>query len=331
MRRAKSILLTCLVLSLIVVSLLSYEVYQLSAEPMLAQTSNPITIIVDRNLSAADFVNMLESKQAIRSNRLFLALIRFKGLSNHLKAGIYQITPGESALQFLDKVAAGKVLVESFRIIEGTTLNQVTEHLQNAPYLNYKPSDWLPITRNHANAEGLLLADTYNYNAGSKARFLLRLANQKLQEYLNSSWENRSPELPYKSPYQLLIAASILEKEASTLAEKRIISGVIVNRINKNMPLQMDPTVIYALSQNYHGKLTHDDMSINSPYNTYLHHGLPPTPIAMVGKEAIDAAAHPQITNYLYYVAKGDGTHHFSATYEEQKEAIARYKNKGPQ
>ena len=163
---------------------------------------------------------MLESKQAIRSNRLFLALIRFKGLSNHLKAGIYQIKPGESALQFLDKVEAGQVMVESFRIIEGTTLNQVTEHLQNAPYLNYKPSDWQPITRNHENAEGLLLADTYNYNAGSEAQFLLRLANQKLQEYLKFSWENRSPGLPYKSPYELLIAASILEKEASTLAER---------------------------------------------------------------------------------------------------------------
>ncbi|ARH00203.1 endolytic transglycosylase MltG [Legionella micdadei] len=324
-RRFKSALFFGLAMGLIVLSAIGYKFYSIFLKPMIDKTSAPITIIVDRNTSASDFVRMLESKQLVSSHRLFLSLIRFKGLAHRLKAGIYQITPGESALHFLYKVEAGEVLVESFRIIEGTNLNQVSINLQNAPYLEYKPSDWLPIIGTHSSAEGLLLADTYNYNAGSEAKFLLRLANQKLQQYLSESWQNRSPNLPYQTPYELLIAASILEKEASIPAEKKIISGVIVNRIKKNMPLQMDPTVIYALGKNYTGKLTHEDMSVNSPYNTYLHRGLPPTPIAMVGKEAIDAAAHPLVTNYLYYVAKGDGSHYFSETYEEQKKAIEQY------
>uniref|UniRef100_UPI00321FFDAC endolytic transglycosylase MltG n=1 Tax=Legionella sp. TaxID=459 RepID=UPI00321FFDAC len=320
-----SVLIFSLALGLIVLLVVGYKFYSILTKPMIDKTSAPVTIIIDRNTSASDFVRMLESKHLIKSHRLFLALIRYKGLAHRLKAGIYQIIPGESALHFLYKVEAGEVLVVSFRIIEGTTLNQVIANLQNAPYLEYKPSDWVPIIGNYSSAEGLLLADTYNYNAGSEAKFLLRLANQKLQQHLNESWQHRSPNLPYQTPYELLIAASILEKEASLSAEKKIISGIIVNRIKKNMPLQMDPTVIYALGKNYNGKLTHEDMGVNSPYNTYLHRGLPPTPIAMVGKEAIDAAAHPLMTNYLYYVAKGDGSHHFSATYEEQKKAIGQY------
>ena len=127
----------------------------------------------------------------------------------------------------------------------------------------------------------------------------------------------------------MLIAASIIEKETAVPQERKLISGVVINRLNKHMPLQMDPTVIYAMGDTYKGSLTHEDLSINSPYNTYQNRGLPPTPIAMVGKEAIDAAAHPQLSNYLYFMARGDGTHQFSQTYEEQKQAINQYKGKG--
>ncbi len=298
---------------------------------MIGDSSTSITIILDRNITASSFVHILDSKNLIRSPRLFLALIRFQGLAEHLKAGIYQIKPEETAQQFLKKVEAGQVMVQSFRIIDGSNLNQVIAKLEIAPFLNYNKDDWNSITADYNSAEGLLLADTYNYNAGSEAKPLLRLANQKLKEYLEESWKNRSPNLPYTSAYELLIAASILEKESSLAEERKIISGVIINRINKKMPLQMDPTVIYALGELYKGKLSHENMSVNSPYNTYIHRGLPPTPIAMVGKKAIDAAAHPLPSNYLYFVAKGDGSHQFSSTYEEQKEAIFRFQKKRQQ
>ncbi|MBA2651432.1 MAG: endolytic transglycosylase MltG [Tatlockia sp.] len=329
-RRFKSVLLYCLLIVFIALSFFGYEIYKLAARPLLVESAAPVTIIIDKNASASSFTKILKEKHLINSSRLFLMFIRLQGLTNRLKAGIYQLKPGETAHQLLRKVESGQVMVQSFRITEGSTLNQVKSNLQSAPYLEYSSNDWQELLANNKNVEGLLLADTYNYNAGSEAKYVLRLANRKLQEYLATSWQNRSPDLPYNTSYELLIAASILEKETSLAAERKIISGVIVNRIKKNMPLQMDPTVIYALGQNYTGKLSHEDMSINSPYNTYNHRGLPPTPIAMVGKSAIDAAAHPSPSTYLYFVAKGDGSHQFSTTYEEQKEAISRYLTKRP-
>lgn len=327
----KSILLSCVTLVLIAFSIVGYDLYSLLAKPMVLGNGKPITIVIDKNTSASVFTHTLKSKQLIQSSRLLLLLIRVKGLSHRLKAGIYQVIPGESAQQFLNRVVAGDVLVESFSIIEGTTLNQVKANLINAKFLKYDTNDWQAITLDHISPEGLLLADTYKYDAGSEAKYILRLANQNLLQYLDYCWQNRSPGLPYKSPYELLIAASILEKETALPTEKKLISGVLINRLKKYMPLQMDPTVIYALGEDYHGKLTHEDLAIDSPYNTYRYRGLPPTPIAMVGKVAIDAAAHPQMTNYLYFVAKGDGSHHFSVTYEEQRQAISRYQSKGAQ
>ena len=214
---------------------------------------------------------------------------------------------------------------EPFRIIEGTTQAQVSTNLEHAVYLTYHENDWQAIAATFPSAEGLLLADTYLYDAGSQSSDLLQRAHKNLQQFLASSWQQRSSDLPYKTSYELLIAASILEKEAAKPREKRLIAGVIVNRLRKNMPLQMDPTVIYALGTHYTGKLSRDDLHIDSPYNTYRYRGLPPTPIAMVGKDAIDAAAHPEPTDYLYFVARGDGTHYFSVTYEQQKQAISRY------
>ncbi|WP_028387850.1 endolytic transglycosylase MltG [Legionella fairfieldensis] len=325
----KLFLLSCLIAVSGLFLVIGYKIYDTLTRPMLAQTSAPVIIVVDKNTSASVFVHRLKKKQLIRSSRLLLTIIRLEGIANRLKAGIYQIVPGQSVAEFLDQVVKGKVLVESFRIIEGTTLNQIVADLKQAPFLKYNATDWQFITDKYPNPEGLLLADTYNYNGGSDAKPLLQLAHQKLEQFLNYSWQNRNPDLPYKSSYELLVAASILEKETSLNEEKRIIAGVIINRIKKNMPLQMDPTVIYALGPSYTGKLTHENMSVDSPYNTYRYRGLPPTPIAMVGKAAIEAAAHPLTTNYLYFVAKGDGSHHFSATYEEQREAITRYQKEG--
>lgn len=328
-RRLKSLLFCFLVVGLVVSSVPGYEFYKLIVQPMVVSAEQPIVLILDKNTSASLFARSLEAKQLISSRRYFLYLLRFEGLAHRLRAGIYQVKPGESALQFIRRVAAGDVMIASFRIIEGSNLNQVTANLEKAPYLVYKPTDWQPIMGDYSSPEGLLLADTYNYNAGSEAKYILQLANKNLIQYLDASWKGRGSDLPYKSPYELLIAASILEKEAALPEEKKLIAGVVVNRLKKHMPLQMDPTVIYALGANYQGKLSHENMSVDSPYNTYRYRGLPPTPIAMVGRAAIDAAAHPLASNYLYFVAKGDGSHQFSETYDEQRKAISRYQNKG--
>lgn len=295
---------------------------------MVESGASPIIVSLDRAASAYQFVQQLKDKKLIHSTKLLLLIIRFEGLAHQLKAGVYQIKPGESALDLFHKVAAGDVLTQNFKIIEGTTQQKVAQDLIDASYLEYHPDDWLLIKNGYHNAEGLLLADTYQYHGGSSSKTLLDQAHRNLMTHLNMSWANRATNLPYRNEYELLIAASIIEKETAIAQERKLIAGVMVNRLKKHMPLQMDPTVIYGLGSKYKGKLSHNDLLINSPYNSYLHSGLPPTPIAMVGKEAIDAAAHPQLSNYLYFVAKGDGSHQFSETYEQQRQAINRYQRK---
>jgi len=287
-----------------------------------------VIFVVDKNTNAHQFTNKLLEEGLIQSKSTLLTLMRWQDLTMRLKAGVYETKEDETVEQFVKRVASGDVLKQKFSIIEGTTLNQVISKLIDAPFLTYVSSNWKLIQNGYLNAEGLLLADTYTYDAGSDSKSLILLANKKLKEFLDKAWQNRSDNLPYKEPYQLLIAASIVEKETSIAEERKLIAGVIVNRIHKNMPLQMDPTVIYALGLQYQGKLSHQDMSIKSAYNTYIQRGLPPTPIAMVGKEAILAAANPAQSNYLYFVAKGDGSHQFSATYDEQKKAVYRYQKK---
>ncbi|KTC98139.1 endolytic transglycosylase MltG [Legionella erythra] len=309
-------------------TLFTYNVNALLTKPLLPSESKPLILEIKPNSTAVAFVNHLHDLHLIGSKKMFLSFMTWQGYSNRLKAGIYQITPGETAQQLLDKVISGEVLVQSFRIIEGTTLAQVTENLKKAPYLAFNEEDIHAFSGSHPSPEGLFLADTYNYDAGDNAKALLKVANHDLLNYLNAAWKERSPGLPYDNAYQLLIAASILEKETALATERKLISGVIVNRLKKNMLLQMDPTVIYAFGKHFDGKLRHEHLSIDSPYNTYKNHGLPPTPIAMVGKESIDAAAHPKPSHYLYFVAKGDGSHEFSETYGQQKKAILRYKYK---
>ncbi|STX28964.1 putative periplasmic solute-binding protein [Legionella beliardensis] len=296
-------------------------------KPMMTE-GKPLIVEVKANSTASALVQYLYNNGYIQSKPLIQNYIKYKGLANHLKAGVYQIQPGESAPNFIDRIVKGDVLTAAFRIIEGSNVYQVQQKLLQAPYLNYQSDDWATVIGNYSSAEGLLLADTYHYDAGSDAKRLLLHANKSLLAILNSNWETRSPGLPYKTPYELLIVASILEKETSLPSERRIVGGIVVNRLKKRMPLQMDPTVIYGLGPSFSGKLGHHNLDYDSPYNTYRYRGLPPTPIAMVGRDAIDAAAHPKFSDYLYFVAKGDGTHIFSKTYEEQKKAIARYMNK---
>lgn len=295
--------------------------------PILAKGKEPVVVVLDKSTSAARFIHDLEAQNLIYSAKVWMFLIRVGNLANNLKAGVYQITPEETVFEFLQHVSAGDVMKFNFTVIEGTTQNRVIQDLMKAPYLNYQSSDWAVVTKKFPNPEGMLLANTYQYEGQSSAANLIAHAYSNLTSYLDESWTRRDPKIPYKTSYELLIAASIIEKETSIPQERRIISGVLINRLQKRMPLQMDPTVIYALGEQYNGTLTHKDLLINSPYNTYKNLGLPPTPIAMVGKEAIDAAAHPQYSNYLYYVARGDGHHQFSETYREQINAINRLKH----
>lgn len=323
--RYKRIVFTVFIALFISLAALSWYINTVLQVPMLPKNDPPVVITLDKSTTAIQFLNTLKAKNFIPSTRILLAVMRFQKLTHQLKAGVYQVYPGETALQFIHRVAQGDVMRFNFTIIEGTTQKKIDQDLARAAYLEYKPDIWTRFTDGHPNAEGLLLADTYQYRGGSTAVLLFEQAHRNLMNYLNDSWSKRAADLPYKTPYELLIAASIIEKETAIPQERQLISGVMVNRLRHKMPLQMDPTVIYALGDSYRGTLSHNDVLVDSPYNSYRNRGLPPTPIAMVGKEAIAAAAHPQLSNYLYFVAKGDGSHQFSQTYEEQKQAIKQY------
>jgi UPF0755 protein len=327
-KRHKKPVIFLLTLFFMFLLFVTWNIYVLMVTPVLSGSNPTMIITLDSSATASQFVHLLKEKKLIQSSRFLSLMIRLEGLSHQLKAGVYQIKPGESAMKLFHRVVEGDVLTQNFVIIEGTTQQKISQDLLKAAYLHYQPEDWLAIIDNHLNAEGLLLADTYQYRGGSAGRLLLEHAHRNLINYLNNAWARRSPGLPYKSAYELLIAASIIEKETAIPQERKLIAGVLINRLKKNMPLQMDPTVIYGMGAAYTGKLSHNNLQINSPYNTYRYRGLPPTPIAMVGKEAIDAASQPQQSNYLYFVAKGDGSHQFSENYEQQKQAIEHNRHK---
>jgi UPF0755 protein len=290
--------------------------------PLISNDKPAVIIRFEKHASASSLAQTLKVVGLVHSSSLVQFVLRTQGLSTQLKAGVYQVHPGEDLLHLLKRIVAGEVLIAHFAIIAGSTQEKINQNLQLAPYLTHHSASWLAIQGNYINAEGLVLADTYQYQGGSDSLSLLKQAHENLSRYLNKAWESRNMELPYKSPYELLIAASIIEKETALKEERPLIASVIVNRLKKNMPLQMDPTVIYGLGSRYLGKLTHQDLTLPSPYNTYRLRGLPPTPIAVVGKEAIIAAAHPSTSDYLYFVAKGDGSHQFSVSYAQHKQAI---------
>lgn len=314
---------------LTLVAVAGFFFYAYAKAPLCADCDSPTIIELAPNMSAAAFLKSLNAKKLIRYPRAFRVWMRIDRSGRSLKAGVYALLPQESLRDFLQRVVAGDVVTASFRIIEGSNLLRVTTALENAPWLDFQPEMLDAIRGEYPSAEGLLLADTYRYRAGSSAKNVLMLAHTNLTKALNTAWEGRDAGLPFKTPYELLTAASIVEKESGVASERRLIAGVLVNRLRKFMPLQMDPTVIYALGEHFDGRLKHADLKIDSPYNTYRYRGLPPTPIAMVGRDALDAVAHPEATAYLYYVARGDGTHEFSVDYASQREAIHRYLKKG--
>lgn len=271
-----------------------------------------------------------------------LLLIAFKQHpGKKIKTGEYLFQAGSTVEDVVEQVLDGRVMYHSFTIIDGWNIYQVMQALQNAPLLQHTLSNATPaqiakiLKAPYATPEGLLLPDTYFYTWNTPDVELLNRAYAAMQDFMNEVWLQRSSSVPYTSTYQALIVASMLQKETANVGEMPIIAGVILKRLAMGMPLQIDSTVIYGMLPGFTGPLTHADLLVKSPYNTYTQKGLPPTPIAMPDKAAIVAALNPASTAALYFVAKGDGTHTFSATLAEQDQAIKAYRkiqpyNKGP-
>ncbi|GGW76862.1 endolytic transglycosylase MltG [Alteromonas halophila] len=268
-------------------------------------------------------------------NRLWL---KFFAGDTAIKTGAYMVRSDMTTPQAIARMVAGDEHQFDIGLIEGLRLSQWLTLLEAHEAIDYDideetlgelQSAWpLAPEQELMSVEGLFLADTYHFTYHTRASELLKRAMQSMAAYLERAWQQRAGMLPLSSPYEALILASIIEKETAVAAERPHIAGVFVNRLEQNMRLQTDPTVIYGLGEAFDGNLTRAHLKGQTPYNTYVIAGLPPTPIAMAGRAAIDAALNPMVTEDLYFVAKGDGSHKFSATLEEHNKAVYEFQVK---
>lgn len=259
---------------------------------------------------------------------------RRQGLASRIKAGEYELKPGMSSREFLELIVSGKVVQYSLTIPEGWTFFQIIQAVKKNDVLEHilaqDDEDYVMEQLDHKGekAEGRFFPDTYHFPRGTTDIEFLKRAYDTMSRVLEEEWNNRDGGLPYKSTYEALIMASIIEKETSIPDERYKIAGVFVRRLQKGMLLQTDPTVIYAIGRNFDGDIRNRDLTIDSPFNTYTSKGLPPTPIAAPGRASINAALHPEEGTALYFVAMGDGHHHFSDTLAEHNKAVAKYQLK---
>ena len=258
---------------------------------------------------------------------------RVSGKAGSVHAGEYFIEPGTTAAGLLKQFTSGDVLLYAFTIVEGWTRWDLLRALRAHPQVDAQMTeeDWPTLLEELGadthNPEGLFLPETYHFPRSTSDRKLLRQAYALMQTFLSEEWPQRDPDAPVSTPYEALILASIVEKETARPDERRRIAGVFSRRLDRRMRLQTDPTVIYGIGPGFNGNLTRRDLRTDTPYNTYTRGGLPPTPIAMPGREAIRAALHPAPGKELYFVATGlgDGSHKFSETKSEHDAAVAEY------
>ncbi len=288
--------------------------------------------------SGSNFIGVLNelSQQGIVTKPRYLRWYgRISGLDRRIKAGEYQLQAGMTPRQLIALLTSGKVRQYSLTIVEGWTFRQMMDLVRHSRELKQTLNglDGAAIMERlgqpGVHPEGWFLPDTYHFPKGMKDLAFLRRANQAMQAVLDSEWARRAENLPYKTPYEALIMASIVEKETGLASERRAIAGVFVRRLKKGMRLQTDPTVIYGMGERYQGNIRKSDLLRDTAYNTYRRGGLPPTPIALPGRDAIHASLHPDDSDNIYFVARGDGSHQFSATLKQHNEAVIKYQLKG--
>ncbi|MEZ2685239.1 endolytic transglycosylase MltG [Proteus vulgaris] len=277
---------------------------------------------------------LLIKNNLLNQGDYFQILLKVKPELSQFKAGTYRLTKGMSLRDVLLLIKSGKEAQFTIRFIEGSRLQDWQSIFEQAPQLmtvahtmdSDKLREEIGIKPEITNLEGWFAPDTYHYTAGTTDVAILKRAYQQMEKTLEEEWIKRDSDLPYKSAYEMLIMASIIEKETGIDAERTKVASVFINRLKTNMRLQTDPTVIYGLGDKYRGTIYRSDLNGYTPYNTYQIDGLPPTPIAMPSVASIRAAAHPADTRYLYFVADGTGGHKFSTTLNEHNKAVAQYR-----
>lgn len=322
------LIVTALVLGSAAAGLAYWQYQTILNTPFALDTTQ--TFSVKRGDNITTIANNLATQGLIKNALPLIYYTRLNGKASALQAGDYLLNGDMNPMDFIDNMIRGKIIVNSLTIVEGQTLAQLLATLANnteiEQTLNTSDPDTIAnLMGIDGSPEGWFLPDTYHFHLGTTDFALLKRMHQAMQHTLDELWENRADNLPLNSPYEALILASIIEKETGLASERAQVAGVFIRRLQQNMRLQTDPSVIYG-AKDYNGVITKTHLRTDTPYNTYTRYGLPPTPIALAGKAAIEAALHPADGDALYFVANGTGGHTFSATYAEHRQAVAEYR-----
>ena len=307
-------------------SVIGYQQLQATIQTPLKVATNA-QFKVEKGTGFNKLCRQWQQQQWLEDCWRFQILAKLDPTLTDLKAGLYELS-ADSVINNIKKINQGEQISFSFTIIEGQALRDVLNTVKIAPHLqNDLKLEQLgeQIIGKQTHLEGWLFPDTYHYHSNDSASSLLKRAAQKMQLTLADAWQQRASDLPYNTAYEALIMASIIEKETALASERPLIASAFINRLNTNMRLQTDPTVIYGLGEDFDGDIKRKDLRNYTPYNTYRINGLPPTPIAMPSKEAILAAVNPPKSEYVYFVAKGDGSHQFSTTLKQHNAAVNQY------
>jgi UPF0755 protein len=300
-------------------------------QPIIGAGQPPIEFAIKPGSGVRGSADQIASAGVPLNPFLFHLLARFSGKSAKLKAGNYELKPGTTPLGLVDQLVRGEFAQESLAIIEGWTFRQMRQAIDAHPSIRHDTAGLTDkellakITTEYKFPEGLFFPDTYLFAKGSSDLQIYRQAHALLRKRLEDAWGKRAPGVPYKSPYEALIMASIVEKETGQKSERNMIAAVFVNRLKRGMLLQTDPTVIYGMGERFDGNIRKKDLETDTPYNTYRRVGLPPTPIALPGAESLAAALNPAQSDVLYFVSRGNGTSEFSNNLDAHNRAVNKY------
>jgi len=323
----------CVLLMISVAGGLVWNSYQNALNKPIV-TGSSIVIEINKGDSFNQITDKLVAQHADFKPFWFKVLAVQEKAVKKLKTGEYELAPGLTLPEILALFVQGKTRQYSITFPEGWNFKEILLEIESNPNLEHTLHNvdfealMNLIGADIKHPEGVFFPDTYFFEKHAADVALLKRAYDKMQLVLQQEWGNKADTLPFKTPYDALILASIVEKETGVVAERPLIAGVFIRRLQSGMLLQTDPTVIYGMGENYRGNIGHKDLKTATPYNTYVIRGLPPTPIAMPGRDAIYAALHPDNSNTLYFVARGDGTHEFSATLKEHNLAVDSFQRK---
>lgn len=305
--------------------------YDCFVDTPLAVGQEGLHLVVPSGATVSSIASELQQRGVLEHPFYLVLLARWQGITRAIKAGDYHIQPATTPAEFLNQIVAGKVTQYSLTLIEGWTFSQVMAAIRNNPHLQQTltglSADQIMQRLGYPDQhpEGRFFPDTYYFPASTTDFVVLKNAYQLMKQRLAREWRHRAPGLPYESPYDALILASIIERESALPEERPLIARVFLNRLQKGIPLQTDPAVIYGLGDSFDGDLRRKDLRTDTPYNTYIRSGLPPSPICIPGLGALRAALHPAEGEVLYFVSRGDGSHQFSITLEEHNAAVHTY------